>query len=364
MNKVLISILVLSFCIIGFSATHVFWYKATTSAYSITDCEPGPCLDAASVIHEGMSATGTVAQHSGSSESGSFNFGSWLYDQQGRCAFYWSLDLSNATGTATAAKLRGEYKDGFAGNSMCNPGPISIRYGVADFQGNLDTWGGPDYVPETADWQDFLNPLSSSMGYDFMTPTLGAEETINVTAPESRGAEFNASVLDGQFFEVDVTEQVNHILTNQGSHAIVLLVAPNQGSTGKIGALASEDGVRPNGSDNPWSQDGNSMHLVVESSDLAMGAENSVMVMHQSTVYLGQNTPNPFKTSTAIAYNTGRHRRGKVKIYSPEGRLVYSEAIQGQGTIQWRSRDRSCGIYLCRLSAGRYTVTRKMILMQ
>jgi hypothetical protein len=252
---------------ISYPAPHVFWYKATTNGYALTQCNPGPCLDAAATVHEGIIATGCVAQHSGSQDS-RIAFGSGLDDQQGRCSFIWSNDLNNATGAAASALFRAEYQDGWCGNALCNAGPINIRCGVVDFQGNLDTWGGADYVPETADWQDFLNPLSSSMGFDFMTPTLQSEEVISFTAPAGKQDEFSPSVLDGQFVEVDITDQVNWILQNSGNYAIVFLVPPNEGNTGKVSAYAYEDspGVQLVycGGDNPWTKDGNTAHIEID----------------------------------------------------------------------------------------------------
>lgn len=361
---------VLLFCASLFPATHVFWYEAQTNAYNLQQCDDkgggktfGPCISAGAIVHQGITATGTVAQHSGNSEAGSFNFGSGLDDAQGRCAFFWSSDLSAATGTVTAAKIRGEYKDGFSGNAMCNAGPISIRCGVADFQGNIDLWGSPELVAETATWQDFLNPMSSTMGYDLSNPTLGAEEIISVTAPVARTDASEPSVLDGEFFEVDVTEQVNFILANAGQHAIVLLVAPGQGSTGKIGSLAAEDGVRPNGADNPWSQDGNTLHCVVESADLEIAVETKPGSALKGAFLLAQNSPNPFKGTTAISYDTGNdHLAGTIEVFTLNGKRICSETVRGQGGIKFKGGNLGSGVYYYTLTAGGRTLARKMII--
>ena len=272
MKKLVAILAVLMLVGAGFAATHVMWYKATTNAYNLQASNPGPGLAAGVTVHESIIASGGVAQHSGAAST-ALVFGSGLDDAQGRCAFFWSLDLDNATGTATSAKIRAEYRDGWCGNALCNSGTINIRAGVADFQGNCDTWGGPEYVPETADWQDFLNPISSSMGYDFMTPTLQSEEVINYTAAAGRPDDFSPSVLDGQFFDVDVTDQVNWILQNSGHYAIMLLVPVGEGNTGKVNSYSEENGPGiPVGcdSDNPWTQDGNTCHLVIESDDLVV----------------------------------------------------------------------------------------------
>jgi hypothetical protein len=363
-NTFMVILALLSLCWAAHAATHVFWYKAVERGYALQDNSPGPGIPAAAEIHEGLIATGGVAQHSGSSISGWF-CGSGLDDQQGRCGFVWSKSLCDATGSVTSAKFRGEYRDGWCGNALNNSGAINIRCGIVDFQGNLDTWGGADYVPETADWQDFLNPLSSAMGYDFMTPTLQQEETINYTAPAGRSDEFAASVLDGQFLEVDITDQVNWILQNSGQYGIVFLVAPNEGNTGKINCYADEETLDPLAgcaSDNPWTTDGNTVHILAEG-DLSVSVED-VPVLVSKSISLGQNTPNPFRPSTTIPYNLGHAKQGTIHIYGASGRLVHSEKISGKGSVTWNARHMASGIYLCRLIAGEKMVSRQMILMR
>jgi hypothetical protein len=298
-----------------------------------------------------MIATGCVAQHSGSSEA-TFVMGSGLDDQQGRCGFFWVKQLNGATGTASSALWRAEYRDGWAGNAFCNSGSINIRCGVVDFQGNLDTWGGEDYVPETADWQDFLNPLSSSMGYDFMTPTLQQEEVIAYTAPAGRSDEFGSSVLDGQFMEVDVTDQVNWILQNSGNFGIVCLVPPNEGNTGKVNTYTMEDGTGTMGlgSDSPWTTDGNSGHLKVISDDLVLGVEEDIVATKVSSHIELSNAPNPFTKTTTINYTTGKFGNGVLTIYSPTGQMVHSQHVSGTGNVSWNSQDLAMGIYMTRLT--------------
>jgi hypothetical protein len=355
--------LVLALAALTQAATNIFWYKAVERGYSLEQSNPGPGIPAGAVIHQGMLATGAVAQHSGASNAG-WACGSGLDDQQGRCAFVWSKELCDATGTITSAKFRGEHQDGWCGNALNNSGSINIRCGVVDFQGNLDTWGSADLVPETADWQDFLNPLSSSMGYDFMTPTLQQEEVISFTAPAGRPDEFAGSVLDGQFLEVDITDQVNWILQNSGHFAIAFLVPPNEGNTGKINIYADESasGVSTCPSDNPWATDCNSAHLWIEG-DITAGIEKGPQ-LSMSRISLSQNTPNPFSASTNIDYNLGRAQTGSIQIFNASGQLVKNASVSGNGSFIWNAKGLTPGIYLCRLAAGKKVLSKRMILMK
>jgi hypothetical protein len=373
MKKIVACLGVLLLAVSGFSATHVFWYKATTNGYNLTASNPGPGLPSDAVVHERIIASGGVAQHSGAAST-ALVFGSGLDDAQGRCAFFWSLDLDSAKGTATSAKIRAEYRDGWSNNAFCNSGTINIRAGVADFDGNIQTWGGAEYVPETADWQDFLNPISSSMHYDYQSTTLQAEEIIAYTAEAGRPDEFSPSVLDGKFFEVDVTDQVNWILSNtmenkgalSGHYAIMLLVPVGEGNTGKVNTYSEEncpDVSTVMGSDNPWTADANTCHLVIGSDNLQINVENAPVANIKSGVSL-HSLPNPFTSATTLNYNTDKALSGMLEVYNAAGQVVFGKTVSGQGSVFWNAGDLAIGIYMARLTAGSKVISIKMMLIR
>ena len=371
MKKVLICLAVLAFVAVSYGATHVFWYKATDRGYNLQS-NPGPNLPAGATVHQGIIMSAGVAQHSGAATDGFF-CGSGLDDAQGRCGVVWSADLCAMQGTCTSAKFRAEFRDGWSGNGFCNIGPINIRCGVADFKGNVDIWGSPELVAETATWQDFLNPLGSTMGYDMTNPTMEQEEVINFTAPAARPSESDPSILDKQFVEIDITDQVSWILShtgaNQGAYtgqyAIPFLVTPGMGSTGKINCYADEavsGSQTAMGSDAPWTTDGNTVHLLVEGTLEPIAVEHGVKAS-LSTMSLSQNVPNPFTVSSAIAYNTGKDN-GMLKIYAPSGKVVFSQEVTGSGSLNWNSGNLASGIYVYRLTVGSKVLSKRMILMQ
>jgi hypothetical protein len=88
---------------------------------------------------------------------------------------------------------------------------------------------------------------------------------------------------------------------------------------------------------------------------------------------LFQNTPNPFNPSTSIRYYVPARCRVTLDVYSVSGDLVtrlyegYRE--KGSHTAVWNGCDgkgiqMSSGVYLCRLTAGKETTSRKMILLR
>lgn len=88
---------------------------------------------------------------------------------------------------------------------------------------------------------------------------------------------------------------------------------------------------------------------------------------------LKQNYPNPFNPSTIIEYTIPEKSFVSLKIYDILGReiktLVSSEKLSGIHRIQWNGDDNtgnkvSTGIYIYKLVAGKYSSTKKMMLMK
>jgi hypothetical protein len=88
---------------------------------------------------------------------------------------------------------------------------------------------------------------------------------------------------------------------------------------------------------------------------------------------LDQNYPNPFNPTTRIQYQLAEDSQVSLTIYDIAGKLIttlINEALQPAGyyDIQWNGEDRSgnqvsTGVYLCRLNAGTYNKTMKMVLL-
>ena len=96
-----------------------------------------------------------------------------------------------------------------------------------------------------------------------------------------------------------------------------------------------------------------------------------------ASCYLSQNHPNPFNPSTTINYSVAAEDGGAsrvrvhLEVFNLRGQLVrtlvndiqepgdYSFYWQGQNDLGGQL---GSGVYLCRLQAGKYVATRKMVL--
>jgi hypothetical protein len=83
---------------------------------------------------------------------------------------------------------------------------------------------------------------------------------------------------------------------------------------------------------------------------------------------LHQNYPNPFNPSTTISFDLPSKSFVTVKIFDLMGRevatIAHGELQAGRHQRQWNAEALSSGIYFCRLQAGSFTETRKLILLR
>jgi hypothetical protein len=90
-------------------------------------------------------------------------------------------------------------------------------------------------------------------------------------------------------------------------------------------------------------------------------------------VTLGQNYPNPVRTSTTIKYTLLSDADVVLSIYNTKGQLVRSlanlRAKAGEHTLEWNTEDNSgkkvsSGLYFYRLQAGNKILSRKLLMLR
>jgi hypothetical protein len=88
---------------------------------------------------------------------------------------------------------------------------------------------------------------------------------------------------------------------------------------------------------------------------------------------LEQNSPNPFNPQTAIRFTLASTQNVTLAVYDVSGRLVRMLASgtqeMGAHTITWDGRNDagatvSSGVYFYRLDAGKFSQTRKMVMLK
>jgi len=110
-----------------------------------------------------------------------------------------------------------------------------------------------------------------------------------------------------------------------------------------------------------------------ENSNLVVGVAAEISTHLPKTFSLAQNYPNPFNPITEIRYNLPVDCQVRLEIYNILGQkvatLVDESQKAGYKAVQWDGRgvsggEVSSGIYFCRLEAGDFTATKKMVLLK
>lgn len=83
---------------------------------------------------------------------------------------------------------------------------------------------------------------------------------------------------------------------------------------------------------------------------------------------LRDNYPNPFNASTIISYELPRDCHVRLEIFDMLGRkaatLVNGREKGGYKAVIWNAKEVASGYYFCRLSAGDFSDTKKMVLLK
>jgi hypothetical protein len=98
------------------------------------------------------------------------------------------------------------------------------------------------------------------------------------------------------------------------------------------------------------------------------------VTIERAVLGLDQNHPNPFNPSTVIGYTLAERAQTTMTIFDAEGRRVRTlvdDAVQGPGRAEavWNGRDDNdspvaSGVYFYRLTSGKQSMTRKMVLLK
>ncbi len=101
---------------------------------------------------------------------------------------------------------------------------------------------------------------------------------------------------------------------------------------------------------------------------ISVGAETERFVELPRSFFLMQNNPNPFNSTTEIKYVLPTDCQVRLQVYNILGHrvasLVDGDKKAGYQTIIWDASSLSSGVYFCRLQAGDFEQTRKMVLLK
>jgi hypothetical protein len=104
-----------------------------------------------------------------------------------------------------------------------------------------------------------------------------------------------------------------------------------------------------------------------------LSSRTATVTTRPGRLALEQNTPNPFNPSTSIRYTLPAESPVEINVYDARGKRVTTlvSAVQNAGPHDtvWNGRDHrgqpaGSGVYFVKLTAGKRTLTRKMLLLK
>jgi hypothetical protein len=103
-------------------------------------------------------------------------------------------------------------------------------------------------------------------------------------------------------------------------------------------------------------------------SDPTVAVESRDSEMLPTEFSLSQNYPNPFNPSTMISFQLPVHGHVTLKVFDVNGRevatLMEGELAAGSHIVPFAPRDLAGGIYFYQITAGKFSQTRKAVLMK
>jgi len=89
---------------------------------------------------------------------------------------------------------------------------------------------------------------------------------------------------------------------------------------------------------------------------------------HPSTFILQPAFPNPFNSTTNISFDIPHNSEVSISIYDLSGRSVatlFDNSLNtGTHNLTWDAKDYPAGVYLCRMKAGEFAMTEKLLLVK
>ncbi|MBZ0266988.1 T9SS type A sorting domain-containing protein [bacterium] len=115
-------------------------------------------------------------------------------------------------------------------------------------------------------------------------------------------------------------------------------------------------------------QAANGWGWTIDNLEIQTGTVSSAPAVASSGVSLAQNSPNPFRASTDIAFSLAREGRAELRVYDVAGRLVQTlvdgPLPAGPHTVRFERPASAPGVYFYKLTADGKTMSRKMVLLK
>lgn len=238
-----------------------------------------------------------------------------------------------------------------------NTDPLDVMFARSTDGGR--TWSAPVRVNDDS---------SRSAWQWFGTMSVAPNGRIDVIWLDTRDnpGSINSSLYYSYSIDAGVTWSANRRLSQEFDPH---LGWPQQNKMGDYFHMVSDN----SGAHLAWAATfGGEQNVYYSRIELPLTSVEQVAHGYPANYSLEQNYPNPFNPSTRIAFSVQGSANGSVggfvslKVLDILGRevasLVNETLNSGNYSVEWDASRVASGVYLCRIQAGSFTATRKMLL--
>lgn len=242
------------------------------------------------------------------------------------------------------------YSTGITGVTKKSNNPGCTCHGISPSSSVIVSINGPDSLTtnQTADYS-----ITISGG-----PLIAAGTDIAVSSGTLSPTSSDLTLQNGELTHISPKAPVLGIVTFNFKYT-----APSTPGEQTIYANGNSVNFNHQFTGDEWNFAPNKIINVTQ--QILAGIENKINIL---TYSLKQNYPNPFNPSTTIKYSVQKESFVSIKVYDISGKeittLVNKEKPAGNYKVEFNAANLPSGVYICRLQAGSFLETRKMILLK
>ena len=262
-----------------------------------------------------------------------------------------SAQLSGGPGWLTIPDANGAYPDLAAGASSFNTDAYTL---------NISNWpGGSFQVTLQVFWQDNCGGNHNQQMTVDLRPAI--QTAVAISSFEARAEDGKVNLAATFQSNLNVNSVSVYRAAGNASMQLVETLAPAHATSFSYVDTRVNPGTRYR------------YQLGVTDADGEFVSQIRTVTVPRLEAVLEQNQPNPFNPSTTIRFTIPSRGSATLAIYDAEGRLVrmlLNEVVPaGTTAVQWDGRNDAgstvtSGVYFYRLASGKFTASRKMLMLK
>ncbi|HNW99770.1 MAG TPA: C25 family cysteine peptidase [Candidatus Cloacimonadota bacterium] len=331
------------------------WTNATSGAYAGTHCAKSPTV--ANSSSASMQVTLTVPT------SGSISF----YSKTSSEANYDYLkffinNVQQEQWSGEAAWAQHTYSVG--------PGQVTFKWQYikdgSSVSGSDCAWLDNIVFPVVGGTQGTPSFAVSTQNMPFGQVTIASHAVLPITITNNGNTIMLGTITGSEIFKIAPTE------TTDASTEMSYVIAAGESETYDVIFTPAEQMIY-NQQVTITSDDQNHSSTAVNVSGEGMPVGNNDPHVIPAVTELIGNYPNPFNPETSISFSLKERTNVNVAVYNVLGQkvktLVNGELPAGMNHVRWDGKDDNgksvgSGVYFTKMEAGRYTSTKKMIMLK